>query len=99
MKIDFSAPIVDLKGAPVLAADDKPATLESVCMQALMVKFKDEEPTADDKVKRFKLGLRICSTEQPVDVKADEITLLKDRVSKGYDNPVIVGRAFELLDV
>ena len=102
-EVDFSRHILDLDGKdiPMSAAKDAPPLdLATVAGMALLA-----EPPADprapapdtgDKLRRFDLALRTHGGHV-VSLSAEDIALLKAAVSKSY-GPLVVGRAFELLD-
>ena len=110
MKINFDAPILDLKGKPMMekqAAEnsvngnqprfiDVPVTLGSISAFALLAQKQGEKDVSGkEKASRFKLALRVSEGEH--DLKAEEVVLLKDRIAEVY-SPLYVGRAWEILD-
>lgn len=111
MKIDFDKEIVDLDGKPiketrqmvredgvvVTMETDEIRTLKSVCRFALSWTFNDEKVEGDEKFKRFSLAERIVTATGPIDVKVEEIALLKSLIGKAF-GPVIVGRAYQILE-
>lgn len=104
MLIDFSAPILDLFGRPCIEAgtgsngtDPKNLTLATVASSALTAAIPDEpNQSAAVKVQRFGLALRVAAGGS-VDLKAEEVAMLKDLIGKLYQ-PLVVGRAYDLLD-
>lgn len=96
MQVNFSAEIKDLSNLPI-KAEDRPLTLSSVCCNALMLTFNDEHSLpGDQKVRRFKLATMVVDGGQ-VDLTAEDVAEIKKVVGKAY-GPLIVGRAYELLD-
>lgn len=93
MKINLTTVITDIKGAAIKNGDDD-FLLSDVCINALLTPDQSEE--ADEKVKRYKLALR-CSNGADPDFSAEEIVLIKKLIAKNYP-PLVVGRAFEILD-
>jgi hypothetical protein len=106
---DFSANILDLNGQPF--ADDfkcpadatgkRPcqdyATLGVIATRALLATLPDEQNlSGEEKFKRFALAMKIKDGGN-VALNAEDIALLKKLVGKVY-SPLIVGRAFPLLD-
>lgn len=96
MKLNFSTPILDLEAKPIVAKD-KPVTLGSVVIEALMATFPDEAnlPGAD-KVKRFSLGMAVTKGGEQ-DISVDDVVLLKTLIGKAY-GPLVVGRVYELIE-
>jgi hypothetical protein len=96
MRVNLSAVIRDLKGE-VIKDGKNDLTLSTVCCGALLTPLPDETNlSADEKVRRFKLAVKLCDGGQQ-DLSSEEITMLKQLVGKVYP-PLTVGRAFEILD-
>jgi len=94
MNIDMTQMITGIDGKPL--ADD--ATLRKVCIEALWNPLKgDENASAEQKTKCAMLAIRIGDKEV-VDLSAEEVALIKDRVNRAYPHPGIVARAHALLD-
>lgn len=98
MKIAFDTLILDAKGKPFLTAEgsEEMTKLQDVAENALLAAFPDEGniPT-DEKVARFKLFNKI--DRGAWDLRPEEIVMLKKVIGLGY-NPLIVGRAFEIIE-
>jgi hypothetical protein len=95
MMIDFDEPIRSLDGTNVKA--DEALTVGSCSIAALQQIFQGEDATAEIKVKRFKLALRIADASEPIALSNDEVATLKLVVGKFW-NPLVVGRVFEAVD-
>jgi hypothetical protein len=106
---DFSAKILDLYGQPMVddakcpldqagnRKCDDPATLGIVAMRALLAPYQGEENlSGEDKFKRFALAMKIKGGGE-VPLSAEDTALLKKLIGKLY-TPLVVGRAFPLLD-
>jgi hypothetical protein len=103
---NFSAAITDLDGNQVkdmvAGPDGKPQskvlTLARISANALMQGYSDE-PAADGetKLKRFALGMKVNAGGE-VALTDDEKAMLKERINKAYVAPLIVGRAFAIID-
>lgn len=92
--IDFSQPILDLRGNPVPDG----GTLKQVCELALSnVLQGDDQVDAKIKYEWFDLAKRIVRAETPIDIKSEDITLLKTRISRMF-NIVVSGSATDLLE-
>lgn len=95
MKIDPAAAILDLNDEPVIS-EGKPLTLRVVMQTALISPLRgDEDMKADDKVRAFNLAVDAKAPE--MEITAENMTFLKARIGRAYA-PVVVGRAFALLD-
>lgn len=96
MKVDFSAPILSLKGEELKERDGSVITLASVASNALMASYEDEKNLkGDEKAKRFKLAMLVVDGGE-VELTVEQVADLKKLIGKGY-GPLVVGRAFELL--
>ena len=100
MKIDFNKPILDLSGKPVKQDDSAKsanATLGTVAVNALMAAYRDEDSLSGaDKARRYALALKI-NKGGTVDLKSEDVTTIKTLIGKAF-NPLIVGRAYEIID-
>lgn len=95
MKIDMTQPITDLDGK---AMDDGTATLGKLCANVCWNPIKgDENANLDQKSKAAFLALKIKDANS-VDLTAEEISLIKDRVNRAFPHPGIVARVHALLD-
>lgn len=100
MLIDFNTVLKDIEdndieNTVIGKTEPEKLTLKKVCSNALMA--LDEEKNAQTKNDRFLLGLKINSDESKVDLKAEQIAMLKALVGKIY-SPLIVGRTWQLLE-
>lgn len=73
---------------------------------ALLSPFNDEQPSADEKHKRFKLAQRINAGQQQaandggnteVDITSEEATLIKTLTAKLYA-PLVVGQLIDIIE-
>ena len=95
MKVNLSLPVLDLEGKPIKDGD-KDLTVRTVCCGALLTPDqKNPDQTSEEKVKFFKLALRIADDEE--DFSIDDIAILKKQIGKLFP-PLVVGRCFEVLD-
>lgn len=100
MKVDFNALITDLAGKPLpQTTDDSPAaTLGYIVANALIaVTEASRNEDASKKVKSFDLALKVHAGGV-LDFKAEELTLMKEKVNQAYPSALVVARAYELLE-
>jgi len=96
MQVDFSAPILDLNGQP-LVDDNGPVNLGVICLQALLANHdEDRNLSGLEKVRRFNLATEIHANKI-VNVSAEDIALLKQLVARSFI-VLVTGRAWALLD-
>lgn len=100
--VDFSTKFTQIDGTPFLDAngkpDEKPATLGTVAVNALLANYPDEQNLpADEKVKRFVLAEKIQVHPTDALINVDDIALIKKLIAKGYPT-LVVGQAWRLLD-
>lgn len=106
---DFSAKILDLNNKPVIddtvcpadSSGKRPCTTEvtlgDISVRSLMAIVQDEQNLAgEEKFKRFVLAMKIKDGGE-IAVSAEDVALLKKLIGKIY-SPLVVGRAFPLLD-
>lgn len=96
--IDFKAEMksLDDKPIPTSVSDPTPVTLGKVCEEALIADhLPNDTPDAKEKNSRFWLAKKIHEAKEPL--TAEEIAMAKKVVGMAY-GPLIIGRAYELLD-
>ena len=71
------------------------ATMKMVIVNAILSPVKDESGV--DKVKKYELAKKVYASDE-VELTAEEISLIKERVGEGFA-PIVVGQIFELLKV
>jgi len=96
MKVDFSQPILGLDNTELRGPDGDKLTLSEICSKAL-INANFENIDADTKQKRGNLALKIYNTEEPIQLKVEEISLIKETVAQIW-SPLVIARAFPLLD-
>lgn len=101
---DKGNPIRDIQGFPLLRTKGS-FTLKLACERSLIdppVDQKSGRPehvSGDEKLKRWELAKRIHDCNGLIDLKAEDITLLKNLIDKKYpSSPLIYGQACEILD-
>jgi hypothetical protein len=93
---DFTKPLLDLEGKPILAANI-PLTLGEAVATALLANYADEQNlSGEEKVKRFLLAVKVHNATE-LGLTSDEITLIKKLVAKAFA-PLVVGRIWAILD-
>lgn len=96
MKIDFSKPLLDMEDKP-LSDNGRPVTLYSVSRTALFAAQKDGQMDIGKAEKCWELYSKL-NLLVPVDLKAEEIVLLKERIAAIYLAPGITGQAAHMLN-
>lgn len=98
MKVDFTKAFQTIEGEPLYEADNKKAlTLKKVAIESLLAVFEDERNlSGEEKVKRYELALKISGNEI-VDLKAEDIALIKKLITKGYSS-LVVGQAWKMIE-
>ena len=91
---------VDSESTPGTSAfieTKKPLKLRDCCVNAVLAPVdSDKKLTGLEKFNLFRLAEKIQSSDE-VTLHAEEVTLIKARISKVYAN-LIVGRCFRLLE-
>lgn len=96
MKIDMTAPILDIKGEQIVGEDGVAFVLRTIVQGGLLANIQgDANLSGVDKARMFTLAL--AANEDIVDWKAEDIAFVKDRIAK-VSSPLGVGRAFALLE-
>jgi len=85
----------DLEGNTLLDKE-KPVTLKSVCVQALMAVDTKEEVNGEEKYKRYQLTQKIGEKEE-VDLSTEEISKIKQLIGKSFVT-LVVGQSWDMLE-
>lgn len=102
MKINFGAPILTLDGEPMQTRLDAdrlvPLTLARVAVESLLSADESTRNVSGaKKAEMFSLALRIHAADSEIDLKPEEVTLIRERVG-AVCTTLVCGRAFELLN-
>ena len=87
MRINLKQVLTDRKGSPIKNQDGEDTTLEMIAYSALINMTPQEANLGrDDRLKRGRLAQRICIIAQDgiLDLKAEEITLIKQCIGASY---------------
>lgn len=95
MTIDFSQPITDLSGQPVREPDGTIATLSLAATSALML--PDSGASESEKLNRFRLAFLIMQSTGPIAIEIQDAAVIKRALGR-HPSPLVVGRAFQLLE-
>ena len=100
MKIDFSTVLQDPDNPSEQAKDSKGVliTLGVIARSALNSELQDERRNGEDKYASYKLADKIRTSTKPLDLKADQIVLIKQRIGKAYPAGVS-GQCWDLLEL
>lgn len=97
MKINFNQKLKTLEGKPLEdSLSNKVLTLKDVCVDALLAKHGDENPTAIQKIERYQLANSIHSGKKK-ELTVEEVVLVKELVGSAF-NVIVVGQALEMLE-
>lgn len=92
--MNLDTPICDLDGKPFQDG----STVKSAILQALVSALPgDEKEGRENKLSMFGLQLKVHAASNETAFTAEEIAMIKDRVSRGYP-ALVMGRVFEVLD-
>ena len=99
MVIDVSKNLYQLNGNVIMDVDEKgnatPATLKLALVNAILSSEPNEKPV--DKLHKYELAKSIYKAEKEVELKVEDVALIKRRVEDVYA-PLIVGQVVELLE-
>lgn len=84
-------------GTPVVLKEAPQFTLAAALFRALNATFKGDDGMPQDKQRRLYLLTKKVAPGGEVDLSAEEIVLLKERVAQAF-HFLIVGRCHDLLD-
>ncbi len=96
MRLNLTTELTSVTDGKVLKDGKEDVTLGLVCCNALLIADK-ADAKAEDKVKKFNMAVKL-SGKDSVEVIAEDVVLLKSCINTAYQQPLIVGQAFNLLD-
>lgn len=78
----------------------EPLTLQLICARALANLSEKEIKTlsGEQKAARGLLAITIFQSDTIVELKVDDIKVLKEAIGNSTYNPVVIARAYEMLD-
>ena len=98
MKINFEQGIFNLDGTEMKTEKGEPFTLRNACVVSLDAATDEvRKMTGEDKFKRGQLAARIYRTKEPINLKAEEIAIIKTAIGFVY-GPHIIHETWNLLD-
>ena len=99
--INFNTALKNLRGEELKDITDgkeKPITLKTVCVEALLTAYPKEEISGTEKMKRYRIAKKIDdSNGEELKITLDELKVVKDLVGTRF-SPLIVGAAYSILD-
>lgn len=80
-----------------LTKEDDGMLLRTACVEALVGQIEKESLSGVDSVKRYKFGMAIHDSQEPIEVSSEQIAELKNLLAKRW--PVIIaGQAAIMLE-
>lgn len=92
MKVDFTAPILDLSGQPVMDQNGKPAFVGPLIEAALFT--IQNQISAEDSIKRFDLAMKVHDGSE---ITISDAMLIKEVCARVY-GPLAFGRIVAALE-
>lgn len=102
MKVNVKQVLNDLNGnALKFGVDQTDFTLREAVVTALTTAIPNEPLSGPESFKRYRIAMAVSGDgvdgDGVIDLKSDEISLIKDLVGKLYA-PLVVGRVYDALD-
>lgn len=107
MKINLNQDVVDFDGKVINIKFEEdgplvPQTLRSICFTAVTsVTPQDRSKTPDTAMKLYGLAQKLFNDGKDdglVELSAEEIVLIKDRINSTYPSVIIIGSSYALLE-
>lgn len=92
--------LCDLNGKPIpedASEGSKPATIRFVAVNALLASVDGENPSGDEKAKRYSLAIKLHAGGEH-EFAPEDLALIKRLVGQVY-GPLIVGQVYEWANV
>lgn len=97
MKVNLSTPILDHKGQPAVDEQEKQISAKDVIVQAILMGGRAENKSEEEKYKQYVLLTSISESSGEVDLKAEDIVMIKKLVNEVYP-ALVYGRVRDLID-
>lgn len=101
MKVDLTTEILDLDGEKIWKDGKKDSPM--MVSDVMIVSFKtplegDEKDSPEQRIRKFNIMKTLHDqSSQEVDLDAEDVSMIKERVLKVYPSPIIYGRLCEAL--
>lgn len=99
MKRNFNQPINNINGENIKESPEKTFSMKDACLSALLIpQENDDKLDGKKKCELVELAMRINANDE-VDLSADEIVLLKQRIAKvPFNTHIITYRVHQFLE-
>jgi hypothetical protein len=113
MKVKVSSILKNVYGEPLKSQRKKPRTkaeqkagkspefegmtLKDVMVNSLLGEYEGEKLTGEDKLKRYKLAMKVQDAKAEAELTTTEIAEIKELIGKSW-SPLISGQAWELIE-
>jgi hypothetical protein len=105
MPIDFTHVLKDLDGNDIMdiarkgdKAESVALTLSRVATNSLCGAIPNEKQVdGEEHLKRWLLAQKV-NGNRAADLSVEEIAMIKDRLAKAYNNALVIGQSYTLLD-
>ena len=104
MNLNLNQTITDIDGKIVVFEEGIPFLLKDAIKRALSANYIDEAPSdhslglsGEDKFKRWELAMLISQADESIEIKAEDIVLIKRLIGKLF-GMVIVGPVWNMLE-
>jgi len=104
MKLKINQVLQEMDGSPIQVSGKPPMTLKDVITGSLLSIARNpqtgqpEQESEKDKFDKYELVRKIRDKKIEVDLKAEEVALIKKLIGKHQVSPLIVGEAFEMIE-
>jgi len=101
MKVLLNQTLADIEGKTIREGGEEKGvefTLKKIVINALLGNYQDEvNLSGEEKLKRWEMALTIKTAESTLDLKSEDIALIKKLIAKLYA-VTIVGQAWKMLE-
>lgn len=99
MKIDFGQSLREFLTDDAIKDGDKPATLGLACINSLLAPDQNDNPTGEEKLRRYHLAMRIRDSigAGGLDLPVEDLAYIKERMGKTH-TVLIYGQVSEMLE-
>lgn len=81
-----------------IVKEGKELTVRTLLVRSLLAFSEQEKVPAEKKYEKYKMAMRLQDADSAINLKSEEISMLKITVGESFPNPLIVGRVWDILE-
>ncbi len=95
MEIDITQELKNFDGSVLKNEKGETLTVGDTCLRAIGLYQAEDQANS---VKMYELGLKISGSKKKINLKSEDVTVLKKSVSEVFKSPVISGQICKIIE-